>query len=220
MRRVTSDNRLARAPVQSFLIACGILGSVVFTVTYLVDGALHHGYNPMYQPISSLELVTNGWVQQANFLVLAVFVIGFGAGMRQELRGGSGGTLFPLLQVPIAIGLLISGVFIRDPLHTTGDYITFLAIVASFVVMAFRFAREPQWRGWTAYSIVSALLMIFLLAMFGRNLHSGGPAGLFERLATGVRQVWEVILAARLLLSEARFRPASLSAAQPIPKPR
>src|SRR5581483_11735127 len=146
--------------------------SVIFTVTYLIDGALHHGYNPVYQTISSLELVSNGWVQQANFIVFAFFALGFGLGMRQELRGGTGATLFPLLQVPIAIGLLISGVFTHDPLHTIGDFISFLSIVASFVVMALRFAREPQWRGWTIYSIVSAVLMMLLLAMFGSNLHS------------------------------------------------
>src|SRR5579875_2966339 len=203
-----SDRTGVRSPRQSLLIACGILGSVIFTTTYLVSGALHHGYSPVYQTISSLELVSHGWVQQANFIVFAFFAVGFGLGMLKELRGGVGGTLFPLLQVPVAIGMLISGVFIHDPLHTIGDFITFLAIIAGFVVMAFRFAQEPQWRGWGIYSIVSALLMIFLLAMFGRSLHSGGPAGLFERLAAGVREVWEVILAARLLLGDASFHPA------------
>ncbi len=60
---------VSRSMAQTLLLSCGILGSILFTATYLIEGALHPGYDLMRQTISSLELVSNGWTQQVNFIV-------------------------------------------------------------------------------------------------------------------------------------------------------
>lgn len=167
---------------------------------YLIEGALHPGYDLVRQTISSLELVTNGWTQQANFIVYALLLGGFALGIRKELAGGFGAAAFPILQGLVALGLVISGIFTFEPWHTTGDYITFFSAVISLFVMARRFAQEPRWgMGWVVYSIVTALLMMGFLATFGAMLGHGGPAGLFERLAGLVRSLWTILLVARLL---------------------
>lgn len=187
-----------RSIFQKLLLSCGIAGSVFFTSMYLVEGAIHPGYSLLRETISSLELVRYGWMQQANFIIFGLFIVCFAIGIHRELKGNFGGMLFPLLQVMVAIGVIISGVFIHEPLHTTGDFITFLSMVAGFFVMAVRFTREPQWKGWALYSVVSAVLLMTFLAMFGNALSHGGPAGLFERLAGLVRSVWTIILVTRL----------------------
>ena len=77
----------------------------------------------------------------------------------------------------MALGLIISGIFVSDPLHTIGDYISFLSLVIGFFVIAQRFAQEPQWGiGWVVYSIGSALLMMGFLAAFGTALSHSGTA--------------------------------------------
>jgi hypothetical membrane protein len=161
---------------------------------------LHPGYDLVRQTISSLELVSNGWTQQANFIAFGLLLASFAVGMRKELQGGFGATVFPILEVLVGVGLVISGIFTFDPLHTTGDYITFVSAMIGLLVMARRFAQEPRWGiGWVLYSIGTALLMVGFLAAFGTALSHGGPAGLFERLAGLVRSIWTIIFVLRLL---------------------
>jgi Protein of unknown function (DUF998) len=191
---------VSRSVAHTLLLSCGILASVLFTATYLIEGALHPGYDLMRQTISSLEWVSNGWTQQVNFIVFALLISCFAVGIRKELSGGFGATAFPILQGLVALGLIISGIFVSDPLHTIGDYISFLSLVIGFFVIARRFAQEPHWGiGWVVYSIGSALLMMGFLAAFGTALSHGGPAGLFERLAGLVRSIWTVLFVGRLL---------------------
>src|SRR5579859_7450102 len=101
-----------------------------------------------------------------------------------ELRGGVAGLLYPILRWTAGFGLLLSGVFLRDPLHTTGDYVTFLSTAIGLLVIAGRLAGDSRWRGWAMYSIASAVATVALIAAFGAVLHRGAPAGLLERLAT------------------------------------
>jgi hypothetical protein len=53
-----------------------------------------------------------------------------------------------------------------------------------------------------AYSVIGGLLVLVFMAFFGagQNPHSmfSGYAGLFERLATNIETVWEILLLARL----------------------
>lgn len=200
---------VSRSIAQTLLLSCGILASVLFTATYLIEGALHPGYDLMRQTISSLELVSNGWTQQVNFIVFALLISCFAVGIRKELSGGFGATVFPILQGLVALGLVISGIFVYDPLHTVGDYIAFLSVVIGFFVIARRFAQEPDWgMGWAVYSITSAILAMGFLAAFGTALGHGGDAGLFERLAGLVRSVWSLFFVGRLLTG-ARLSPQS-----------
>ena len=201
VKTASHPSTVSRSVAQILLLSCGILASVVFTTTYLIEGALHPGYDLMRETISSLEVVSNGWTQQVNFIVFGLLISCFAVGIRKELAGGFGATVFPLLQVVVALGLIISGIFVAEPLHTIGDYISFLSLVIGFFVIARRFAQEPRWGiGWVVYSIGSAFLMMGFLAAFGTTLSHGGPAGLFERLAGLVRSIWTILFVGRLLM--------------------
>lgn len=188
-----------RSLAQKLLLSCGIFGSLFFTTTYLIEGAMHPGYNLIRETISALELVSNGWTQQANFIIFGVLILCFTVGLRKELKGGVGALSVPILQGLVAVGLIISGIFIHEPLHTIGDFISFISLVVGFFVISIRFAKDPGWKGWALYSIFSAILMMVFLAAFGNSLHNGGPAGLFERLAGLTRSLWTIIFVGRLL---------------------
>lgn len=200
VKATSHPSTVSRSVAQTLLLSCSILGSIIFTATYLIEGALHPGYDLMRQTISELELVSNGWTQQVNFIVFALFLSCFAVEIRKELSGGFGATAFPILVGLEALGLVISGIFVSDPLHAIGDYITFLSAVLGLFVMARRFAQEPHWGwGWAVYSIGSAFLMMGFLAAFGTPLGHGGPTGLFERLAGPVRTIWTILFVGRLL---------------------
>ena len=149
--------------IQRLLLACGVVGPIFFTATYLIEGALHPGYDMVRQPISNLELVTNGWTQSANFIIFGLLIVCFAFGLRKELVRGVGATWIPLLQGLVALGLIISGVFVHDPLHTSGDILSFSALVVS----CFVFAMDTRWRGWATYSIVTGVLVLLFVIAFG-----------------------------------------------------
>src|SRR5258708_31878652 len=50
------------------LLTCGTVGSLLFTITYLVEGATRPDYNAWQQAVSALSLGPGGWVQQINFV--------------------------------------------------------------------------------------------------------------------------------------------------------
>lgn len=73
--------------------------------------------------------------------------------------------------------------------------------------------RRP-WRGWAAYSLITGVLTIALIATFGAlNGQHSEIAGLFERLATSLGTLWGIVFFARLWTGTAfgRFQRPALS---------
>jgi hypothetical protein len=211
---------------QRLLLGCGLIGPVLFTVTYLIEGITRPGYDGWRQPISALSLGPGGWVQQANFVVFGLLVGCFAIALRAALVPGVGATRAPILQGVTALGLIVAGLFSQDPalgyppgtlapatptphavLHLAGTIISLTARVGWCFVMARRFAQEPHWRGWATYAIATGILEIVFLSAFGQAMGNNGPAGLFERLAIIVTSLLTVALAARLSAGTGRVSP-------------
>ena len=187
--------------VQRVLLACGVVGPVLFNVVYTIEGITRPGYNSLIVPISSLENGQFGWMQSANFIVFGLLIGCFAIGLRQTLTKvkGISAVLMPLFEGFVALGLIGDGIFTQDPLHTSFDVFTFTSALIVTLLFARYVARDTRWRGWTIYSIATAILSIVFLAAFGIAMSHGGPAGLFERLATLVRSIWTVLLCLQLL---------------------
>jgi len=195
-----ADATAPRTFMHTLLLCCGIIGSILFSVTYFTFGAIIPDYDMMRQAISDLELIKHGWIQSVNFIVFGLFICAFAAGLRKELVSGYGITWLPLMQVFTALGLILSGIFIHEPIHTPASVIFFVSLIISFFLFARRFAGDPRWKGWAVYSIISAVLAMFFLAMFGYSKsHNGAYAGVFERLVVVTRAAWSVIFTIRLL---------------------
>lgn len=199
-------------------LSCGTIASVLFAATYLIEGATRPDYNALQQPISALSLGPGGWVQQVNFVVFGVVVISTVFAWRQLLKGGASAIWYPICRFFEGLGLVVVGIFSQDPavgypkgatvvpptlhgtIHIVFTFVAITAIALGFFVIALRFAREPHWRGWATYSVISGILTIVFIATFGilTSQHSG-IAGIFERLAsTGVGATWGIIFLARL----------------------
>ncbi len=213
------------SPAALWLIGCGTIGGVLFALTYVVEGATRTGYNGWQQAISVLSLGPGGWVQQASFIIFGILAVMSAFGWRIALNPGAGSMWYPILKAITGLGLIVDGIFSQDPvigypigtatigaptthgvIHNLFAYVTITSIVIGCFVLAYRFAKEPRWRGWVAYVVLTGLLTMVFIATFGAlNGHAGAPAGLFEKLATGINTLLSLAILVRLLLDRRRF---------------
>ncbi len=187
-----------RSALQTFLLAAGFAG-VIFITVFVALGLFAPGYNSVRETISAIEFTTLGLAQRANFLVFGLLLFAFAVGLRRELAGGRGAFLIPFFQAVGGIGVIGDAIFIHDPLHMDFDLVAFNSGLLVLFLFAWRFRREPSWKGWTTYSIVSGFVMMAFLAAFGFASHHGGPAGFMEKLAASTRSLWSALFAIRLL---------------------
>jgi hypothetical protein len=118
--------------------------------------------------------------------------------LRSELGAGRGAVLIPFFQFLSGVGVAGDAIFIHEPLHLVCDLIAFNSALLVLFLFAWRFSGDARWKGWTAYSILTALLMMAFLTAFGVANHLGGPAGAFEKLASLMRTSWSVVLVSQL----------------------
>lgn len=198
------------------LVSAGTFGGLLFTAVYLTEGVARPGYDGWAQAISALSLGPGGWLQQVNFIVFGALTLCAAFGWRQALRPGVSATLFPLLEAITGLSLIVAGFFSQDPdgypagavatatsmhgaIHLTFSFVSITALAVGRFVLARRFAAEPAWRGWAAYSAITGVLTVVFIALFGATA-GHAPAGLFERLSTGVNSLLSVLVVTRLLL--------------------
>jgi hypothetical protein len=188
---------MQRSKLQTALLAAGC-GGALFVLTFLALGALAPGYNPLRETISALEFTSFGFAQRVNFFVFGLLLMAFAVALRRELGSGRGAALIPTFQFLSGVGVAGDAVFIHEPLHLVCDLITFNSALLVLFLFAWRFYGDTRWKGWTLYSILTALVMMAFLTAFGVANHVGGPAGAFEKLASLMRTSWSVLLVTKL----------------------
>ena len=196
----------------TLLLACGVVGSVLFIVTVLIDGATRPGYRPLYHPVSALALGSRGWVQTSNFIVTGLLMIAAAAGTRETLDVSIG----PALLALFGVGLVVSGVFTMDPMrgyppgtepgtpavlssrqkvHDIFGFVVFSSLAGAAI--AFGLALEG---GWKVYSFASAVLIIVLIVVFATAWERDNPRmGLLQRLMILVGWTWIALLCLSLM---------------------
>lgn len=211
-----------------WIIIGATIGSLLFTATYTIEGLTRPGYNAMQQAISALALGPGGWMQQVNFIVFGLITCSTAIVWREILAGGIGERLIPFFHFLSGLTMIICGIFSQDAapgypvgaiptvtvhgmIHSISSVFSIVSLLAICILLAIRFAREPHWRVWSAYAILTALLVCVFMAGFGmsmaHNPQTGlfvGPAGLFERLAISSYSVFGIPLVIRLLRSTGR----------------
>lgn len=201
------------------LLVCDALGWILFTATFLIAGATRPGYDPWRQAISALSLGPGGWVQQANFIGLGALLVISAFGWRQTLQPGTGSRAYPVLKGLTGISLIGAGFFAQDPapgyppgavqtaptlhgdIHQICAFVSVTALSLSCFVLARRLALEPRWRGWAAYVVISGILILVFISIFGAlSAQASSIAGLFERLMAGAAALLSLLVITRLLM--------------------
>jgi hypothetical membrane protein len=193
------------------LLSCGILGAVLFTTVYFCFSVIAPNYFMMRQPISDLQLQPYGWIQSVNYIIAGLLVWAFAAGLRKELVSGFGAVSIPLLHVLTGLGAILLGLFTDRQVQLYIGAFTFFALLASFFLLARRFAANPNWKGWARATVLTTIFMIVLTGLFINGMIHHRPfAGVLERLAVITRLVWLFFFTAKLLGGRSLARPAEV----------
>jgi hypothetical protein len=207
------------------LLVIGVVTSLAFNLTYLVDGWIRPGYDWIAQPMSALSLGPGGAVQVMNFLVFGMAGVVTAFAWRPTLAPGLGAVWYPRLRVVAGLALIGAGLFSQDPgngfpvgvpapahpsthatIHNLVSFVSLTLVVAELLILARRFAREPQWRGWATGAVLVAMAMMGFLATFGTLVGTHASGGIFEKLASMTPTLFGVAIAVRLFLRrDARF---------------
>lgn len=206
------------------LFAAGVVGPLLFVMTFLIEGATRPGYSAWRNFVSQLATGDGGWVQIANFLVCGTFMLLFALGLWRALRPRS--TAGTILIAVFALALIVAGIFVTDPalgyppgssgsaaprtvhggIHGLAGLVAFTSLAAAAFVMAHRFAGDPAWRGWAAYSfVVGALIFGLFVASTAasvldqRGVWPDAPVGILQRVSIIAGWTWLAALALRLL---------------------
>ena len=235
---LTENNQIKQSQhyslVTKLLIACGVVGPLLFILVFLIEGATRPGYSQWRNFVSSLSLGNQGWMQIANFLICGICILCFALGLRQVFRSGKGAVWGPLLLGIFGLSLIIAGIFVTDPslgyyppgtsssiqtlhgtIHGANAIPAFGSLTIAIFVLARRFASDPAWRGWGFYSVISGILLMgfFIACVYVSSLDQKGvlpnsPTGFFERIAIIVGWTWIALVATNLLR---QMRPLALS---------
>lgn len=211
-----------------WLLTGGVVGPLLFILVLLIEGATRPGFSAWRNYWSDLELSDQGWEQIANFLVCGVLCIGLAVGLRRIWRTGRASVWGPLLIGLLGLGLVAAGVFVTDPgrgyppgaplkgdpqtwhgyAHGINGLVLFnIVLPAACFVLAYRFAAEPQNRGWATYSRITGalILLISVLSLVAAPLAENGtfslPTGLIELAQISIGWFWLALTARRLLRS-------------------
>lgn len=198
-----------RSKTQTVLLASGF-GGILFITIYVVLGLITPYYDSLHDTISALEFTSAAHFQRLNFFFFGVLVITFAVGLFRELNGGRGSVMIPVFQALAGVGVIGDSIFIHNPLHLVCDLIAFNSSLLVLFLFAWRFRGDTRWKGWASYSILTGILMMGFLTAFGIALHFGGPAGLFEKLATLARTTWSVRLVRALYRGRLLGYPANI----------
>ena len=196
------------------LLTCGVVAGPVYLVVGFAQAFLRPGFDPAHNDLSVLANGDLGWIQITNLIVTGLLTLLFAIGTRRALRGRAGGTWGPVLLGVYAVGLILAGVFVADPmngfppgtpsghptsgsLHGLGHLVTgglgFIGFIAGTFVLA-RCFRSTGRRRLGAFSIVTGVC--FLAAFFGIATGSTSAAVVLSFTAAVVLAwVWIAVVA-------------------------
>jgi hypothetical membrane protein len=208
----TSNAGMRRYDRMKLLAWAGIVGPILFTVTFLAQEVLRAGeFNPIAEPVSALEAGPNGWVQQLNFIIFGLLTIAYAVGLQLGVEPARAGSIGPALLLLSGIGLLLAAIFpLREDAaggtydpggHLLAGLTFFLSSAVGLVFLSRRLAHDPRWRPLATYTLTAgaAALVWFILTgvlvmPVGAPLHEW--AGLVQRIV-----VLAILFPCRLVLA-------------------
>jgi hypothetical membrane protein len=205
------------------LLACGVIGPLLFIIVFLIEGATRPGYSAWRHAVSQLSLGDYGWINSINIILCGLFMLCFALGLRRILHPGKGSTWGPRLAALCGVLFIIAGIFAVNPglgyppgvpptyslhglIHAIAVTVFFGCLSALCFVLTRHFAGNPDWKGWAPYSIITGVVVAaFYIATYVvttldmNGVLSDAPGGLLQRISIITGFGWIMLLALRLL---------------------
>ena len=161
-----------RRPLVAALAAAGIVGPILFTAVFVVQGLLRPDYSPVADPISALAIGPYGWVQDLNFIVFGVLMLAYAVGLHLGVRPARAGILGPALLALAGVGAMLSGVVplravagggTYEPAgHSVAVFMTFLGAGIGLIALSRRMTSDPSWRSLATYTLATGIAIVVL----------------------------------------------------------
>ena len=199
------------------LLACGIVGPVLFVATFLIAGATRAGYDPGRNLVSQLSTGDGGWVQIANFIVCGVLIVAMSVGLIRSF----GLTVTAVMIAVFGLAMIVAGVFVTDPgfgyppgalerrtlhgeIHDDVSIVAFISLGLA-PLSATATQKSFAWRGFSALTGIVVFLFIIATAIAVNNAQDGSwpnaPTGLLQRISVVAGLGWVAALSYRSLSS-------------------
>ncbi|GAC1631166.1 MAG: hypothetical protein NVS4B7_19370 [Ktedonobacteraceae bacterium] len=209
-----------RSIILRLCIWAGVVGPILFTLVFTIDGLLKPGYSAMSQAVSYLAVGSNGWIQDANFMVLGLlltlFALGFSQWMRPVIKQSQllVSTIFLL---SAALGYVGAALFIAAApdesqnvmhvvLHTISFQVIFFSLPIACIIIGWQLRKIVAWSGYGWYSIITACITIipalFSVASFFSAAGTQSLGGFFNRIFVIEALAWYVVMGSRMLILE------------------
>ena len=197
---VSQPNRIVR-----YSAIAGIVGPVLYTLTWLVLGFLEPTYSHTRDPISNLSAIgaSSALVMTIVIFVFAILIIAFAIGLQLELPTGFWGGPLALVIAGVGyVGIALAPLNLADPgdpnvPHTISATVTVFAMLLAPILTFPRLRRDPGWRNLSGYSIATTVVAFALMVMASLPTFADW-AGLMQRLVLAVFLIWMVVIAIRL----------------------
>jgi len=185
----------------------GLIGTVIFTLSFTLNGIFTPDYDPVQRYVSELSLGPHGWIQIVNFMFLGVCLMVFAFGVSRSFPSGKASRAGPALLIIIAACYFISGPLVTDPLSMFdnqqsvsgilhgifGALVFALSPVCCFVFWR-RFRADPDWKRMQTWTFVAGIVMaIIVVLMKIAQPHSSALnewAGLIQRCSLLTFYAW------------------------------
>lgn len=188
------------------VIAPVAFGAIVIFLTVVeYDFMASLGWHPVRSSDvpwpSGLALGPLGWLQVINFVVFSSLLIAFALGLHRGVAaGGRGSWVGPALLAVAGVAMVLAG-FKTDPdisggpqtwhglIHGLAYLLFVFSLLPSFFFLWWRLRRDPLWRGYDLYTLITGVLYVLL---FLRS----EPVAFYLFLALTL--VWIEVMAIRL----------------------
>ncbi|HEX6556869.1 MAG TPA: DUF998 domain-containing protein [Ktedonobacteraceae bacterium] len=216
--------------ITRLLLACGMIGPLLFIIVFLIEGATRPGYSAWRHAVSQLSLGDQGWMNSINIFVCGLFLLCFAFGLRLVLQSGKASFWGPSLTLLCGVLFITAAIFPVNPalgylpgvaptyslhglIHALAVTIFFGCLSALCFVLGQRFVDGADWTGWALYSrITGVVVALFYIAtpvvttLDMNGLLPNAPGGLLQRVAIISGFGWIMLLALRLMRQEKQVR--------------
>jgi len=199
---------------------CAVAGPVLFTAAWLIAESVQDTYGPRREDISALAALDaqHAWIMIAGIVALGLSLVALGVGLVGAIDDGRSATVGAILLVVAGLAFVVAG-FARDDcsselqacktrvkagnvswhhqVHDNVGIAVFLFLVLAPLMLARAFRRDRGWRDLRRYSLITGVLTLVLLLVFGGGSFTGWN-GLAERLLITIPLVWIAGLGTRL----------------------
>ncbi len=208
-----------------------IVATVLFILLLVLLHVVKSDLDPSWHFISEYELGKYPWIMQTAFLALAVGNFSLLAAIRPEIKGVSG-WIGILLYAAGAIGVVLGGLFVPDPMNTAPESISLsgklhnvggglgLAGFVGTVIFSVKLIRNSNWGPFRKSVLLATGILVlgFLVSfisiasiatqsqgVFGPNTPVGWP----NRIGILAGSLWIIIIARQVRLSASVEPPLS-----------